>query len=147
MQDLSGAHAVGRSVDLPGALTREVVATTGAPRAVGPYSQAIRAGATVFTCGVIGLDPATGALVAGGVATETERALTNLEAILDAGGSSMARVVKTTIFLVEMADFEPMNAVYGTFFRDDPPARSTVAVAALPRGARVEIEAVALIRD
>ncbi len=119
------------------------VATDGAPKAIGPYSQGIRVNGFLFTAGQVALDPKTGELVAGGIAEQTSRALENLRAILVEAGSSMAQVVKTTVFLVDMADFAAMNEVYGRAFGSHRPARSTVAVAALPRGARVEIEAIA----
>jgi 2-iminobutanoate/2-iminopropanoate deaminase len=121
----------------------ETVATSGAPRAIGPYSQALRAGGFLFTAGQVGFDPATGELVDGGIAEQTRQVLQNIRAILEAGGSGLAQVVKTTVFLVDMADFGAMNEVYAEAFGAHRPARSTVAVAALPRGARVEIEAVA----
>ncbi len=123
----------------------ETVATNGAPRAIGPYSQALRAGGFLFTAGQVGFDPATGELVDGGISQETRQVLQNIRAILEAGGSGLAQVVKTTVFLVDMADFAAMNEVYAEAFGTHRPARSTVAVAALPRGARVEIEAVAAI--
>ena len=123
------------------------VATEGAPSAIGPYSQGVVGGGLVFTAGQIGLDPATGELVPGGIAEQTARALENLRAILEAAGSGMVYVVKTTVFLADMADFTEMNAVYSGAFGEHRPARSTVAVKALPRGARVEIEAVAEVRD
>jgi 2-iminobutanoate/2-iminopropanoate deaminase len=122
------------------------VATDGAPKAIGPYSQGIRINGFVFTAGQVAIDPKTGELVAGGIAEQTTRALENLRAILAEAGSSMAQVVKTTVFLVDMADFAAMNEVYGRAFASHRPARSTVAVAALPRGARVEIEAIAEVR-
>ena len=123
------------------------VATTDAPAAIGPYSQAVRAGDFLFTSGQIALDPATGALIAGDVTAQTARVMANLGAVLAAAGLLFADVVKTTIFLVDMNDFAAVNAAYGEAFAGGtPPARSTVAVAALPRGARVEIEAVALLR-
>jgi 2-iminobutanoate/2-iminopropanoate deaminase len=126
---------------------RETIHTTAAPGAIGPYSQAIAAGAYVFTSGQIGLDPATGQLVDGGVEAQTRQVMANLAAVLAAAGLTFADVVKTTIFLVDMNDFAAVNAVYGESFDDGAkPARTTVAVAALPRGARVEIEAVALLR-
>jgi 2-iminobutanoate/2-iminopropanoate deaminase len=121
----------------------ETVSTSGAPRAIGPYSQALRAGGFLFTAGQVGFDPATGELVDGGIAEQTRQVLTNIRAILEAGGSTLGQVVKTTVFLVDMADFAAMNEVYAELFGSHRPARSTVAVAALPRGARVEIEAVA----
>jgi 2-iminobutanoate/2-iminopropanoate deaminase len=123
----------------------ETVATPGAPPAIGPYSQAIRAGGLLFTAGQVGFDPATGELVDGGIAEQTRRVLENIRAILEAGGSGLGQVVKTTVFLVDMVDFAPMNEVYAQVFGEHRPARSTVAVAALPRGARVEIEAVAAV--
>jgi 2-iminobutanoate/2-iminopropanoate deaminase len=123
----------------------ETVATSGAPRAIGPYSQALRAGGFLFTAGQVGFDPATGELVDGGIAEQTRQVLQNIRAILEAGNSNLAQVVKTTVFLVDMADFAAMNEVYAEVFGSHRPARSTVAVAALPRGARVEIEAVAAI--
>ena len=124
-------------------MTRRAVSTTEAPAAIGPYSQAIAIDGLLFTAGQAALDPATGALVEGGIEAETERVMANLTAVLDAGGCTWADVVKTTIFLIEMADFAAVNAIYGRFMSDPPPARSTVAVAALPKGARVEIEAIA----
>ena len=124
-------------------MTRRAVSTTGAPAAIGPYSQAIVIDGLLFTAGQAALDPATGSLVEGGIEAETERVMANLTAVLDAGGCTWADVVKTTIFLIEMADFAAVNAIYGRFMSDPPPARSTVAVAALPKGARVEIEAIA----
>jgi 2-iminobutanoate/2-iminopropanoate deaminase len=124
-------------------MTRRAVSTSGAPGAVGPYSQGIVADGFLFTAGQAALDPATGALVEGGIEAETERVMANLTAVLDAAGCSWGDVVKTTIFLVDMADFGTVNGIYGRFMTDPPPARSTVGVAALPKGARVEIEAVA----
>jgi 2-iminobutanoate/2-iminopropanoate deaminase len=121
------------------------VTTDGAPRAIGPYSQGIKAGGLVFTAGQVALDPKSGELVAGGISEQTSRALENLSAILTAAGTDLSQVVKTTVFLVDMADFAAMNEVYGRAFGSHRPARSTVAVAALPRGARVEIEAVATV--
>ena len=123
----------------------QTVATAGAPQAIGPYSQAINAGGFLFTAGQVALDPATGELVTGGIAEQTTRALENLRAVLSAAGSSLDEVVKTTVFLVDMADFSAMNEVYGRVFGAHRPARSTVAVAALPRGARVEIEVIATV--
>ena len=119
------------------------VSTSGAPRAIGPYSQAIRAGGFLFTAGQVGFDPESGELVDGGIAEQTARVLDNIRAILEAADTDLSRVVKTTVFLVDMADFSAMNEVYARVFGEHRPARSTVAVAALPRGARVEIEAVA----
>jgi 2-iminobutanoate/2-iminopropanoate deaminase len=124
-------------------MTHQAIGTSGAPAAIGPYSQAIAAGDLVFCSGQVGLDPSTGELVPGGVEAEAERALRNLAAVLDAAGLGYADVVKTTIFLADIADFTAVNTVYGRHMPDPPPARSTVGVAGLPRGARVEIEAVA----
>lgn len=121
------------------------ISTPGAPRAIGPYSQGIQANGFLFTAGQVGFDPESGELVDGGIAEQTQRVLQNLHAILRAGGTDVAHVVKTTVFLVDMADFALMNEVYAEFFGDHRPARSTVAVASLPRGARVEIEAVATL--
>ncbi len=126
-------------------MNRKVIHTDKAPKAIGPYSQAIRADAMVFTAGQIGLDPATMELVSGGVEEQTRQALNNLRNVLEAAGSSLAQVVKTTVFLQDMNDFPKMNAIYAEYFAENPPARSTVAVAALPKGALVEIEATALI--
>ncbi len=126
-------------------MSARVVATGDAPAAIGPYAQARVVDGFVYCSGQIGLDPQTGVLVEGGVAAETRRALDNLEAVLRAAGGGLASVVKTTVFLVDMSDFAAMNEVYGQVFAAPYPARSTVAVAALPRGARVEIEAVARI--
>jgi 2-iminobutanoate/2-iminopropanoate deaminase len=125
----------------------DFVSTAGAPKAIGPYSQAISMNGFVFTAGQVALDPGTGELVAGGIAEQTTRALENLRAILTAAGTGLAQVVKTTVFLVDMADFTAMNEVYGRVFGTHRPARSTVAVAALPRGARVEIEVIATVKS
>jgi 2-iminobutanoate/2-iminopropanoate deaminase len=121
----------------------ERIATDRAPRALGPYAQAVVAGDLVFCAGQIGLDPATGKLVAGGVAAETGRACENLAAVLAAAGLGLADVVKTTVWVADLADFATVNEVYGRYFVAPHPARATVQVAALPAGARVEIEAVA----
>jgi 2-iminobutanoate/2-iminopropanoate deaminase len=123
---------------------RKVVATKEAPQAIGPYSQAIKAGGFVFTAGQIPIDPATGKLVEGDVKAQTERVLKNLSAVLAGAGSNMDRVVKTTVFLKNMSDFPAMNEVYGQFFKNEPPSRSTVGVAALPKDALIEIDVVAL---
>jgi 2-iminobutanoate/2-iminopropanoate deaminase len=125
---------------------RQVAVSGEAPKPIGPYSVGIIHGNLVFASGMLGLDPQTGALAAGGIEAETRQSLNNLAAILEAAGSSMSLVLKTTVFLRDMADFAKMNAVYGEFFRDEPPARSAVQVAALPKGAAVEIEAVAALR-
>jgi 2-iminobutanoate/2-iminopropanoate deaminase len=124
---------------------RIVVATDRAPAAVGPYSQAVRIGNLVYTAGQIALDPATGKLVEGGIEAETRRALQNLQAVLEAAGTSLVNVIKTTVFLQDMGDFGAMNGVYSQFFNVSPPARSAVQVAALPLGAQVEIEAIASV--
>jgi 2-iminobutanoate/2-iminopropanoate deaminase len=125
----------------------EIVATAAAPGAIGPYSQAVavRAGAMLFLSGQIPLDPATGELVKGTIEQETEQVMRNLEAVLAAGGAGFQHVVKTTIYLTDLGDFARVNAVYGARFTSSPPARATVQVAALPRGARVEIDAVAAV--
>jgi 2-iminobutanoate/2-iminopropanoate deaminase len=125
--------------------SREVVIAPGSPRPIGPYSVGVRMGSLLYTAGMAGVDPATGKLVGGGIESETRRTLENLASILEAGGSSMGQVIKTTVFLQDMAEFAQMNAVYAEFFPSDPPARSTVQVAALPLGASVEIEAVAVV--
>jgi 2-iminobutanoate/2-iminopropanoate deaminase len=124
---------------------REVVATENAPKAIGPYSQAIRAGELVFCSGQIALDPATNTVIDGDVARQTERVLKNLSAVLWQAGTSIDKVVKTTVFLKSMNDFAAMNEVYGKFFAKQPPARSTVEVARLPKDVLVEIEAIAVM--
>jgi 2-iminobutanoate/2-iminopropanoate deaminase len=126
-------------------VSARVVATAGAPAAIGPYVQARVEGRTVYCSGQIALDPATGQLVEGGVTEQTRRVLDNLTAVLQAAGGGLASVVKTTVFLADMADFATMNEVYAVYFAEPYPARSTVAAAGLPRGARVEIEAVAVL--
>ena len=125
-------------------MTRRALSTGGAPSAVGPYSQGIQTDDLVFCSGQIGLDPATGNMVEGGIEAQAERALRNLQAVLDAAGCTFADVVKTTCFLVDIDDFATFNAVYARFVPDPPPARSTFAVAALPKAALVEIEAIAV---
>jgi 2-iminobutanoate/2-iminopropanoate deaminase len=129
-----------------GCQNKEVV-TSEKAKAIGPYSLGIKAGQFVFCSGQLGLDPATGNMVEGGVEAETRQALTNLATVLDAAGSSLGRVVKTTVFLRDINDFARMNAVYAEFFTSEPPARSAFQVAALPRGGAVEIEAIALLRQ
>jgi len=124
-------------------MSRTAVATGLAPAAIGPYSQAIDVGCLLFCSGQLGLDPASGDFVEGGVGAQAERAMENLGAVLEAAGLSFADVVKTTIFLADMADFPTVNAVYARFMPEPPPARSTVQVAALPKGGLVEIEAIA----
>ncbi len=122
---------------------RDAVSTSNAPQAIGPYSQAVRADGWLFVSGQIPIDPATGHVVDGDVAVQTDRVLQNLRAILEAAGSSLDAVVKTTVFLADMDDFAAMNAVYARYFRPPAPARATVQVARLPRDVRVEIDAVA----
>jgi 2-iminobutanoate/2-iminopropanoate deaminase len=127
-------------------VTKTVIAVDGAPRpfAGAPYNQAIAANGLVFCAGQVPLDPTTGTLVEGDVAAQTHRVLRSLRAVLEGGGSGLDRVVKTTVFMTDLAEFGAMNEVYATYFTNDPPARSTVQVAALPAAARVEIEAIAL---
>jgi 2-iminobutanoate/2-iminopropanoate deaminase len=127
-------------------MQRSSVASERAPKAIGPYSQAIIAGDFVFCAGQVAIDPAQGKLIEGDIAMQTRQVLTNLAAVLEAAGSSLADVVKTTVFLQNIGDFGAMNAIYAEFFPTEPPARSTVQVAALPLGAQVEIEAVAIRR-
>src|SRR5579859_3805122 len=131
-------------------MQRTAISTTSAPAAIGPYNQAIRCGQFVYTSGQIALDPASGELAGNDVQNQTHRVLQNLQAVLNSAGTSLANVVKTTVFLTRMSDFQAMNAVYATYFEGSDgmmPARSTVAVAELPRKALVEIECVALIED
>jgi len=124
---------------------RSVISTESAPKAIGPYSQAIQAGDFIFTSGQVALDPATQQVISGDVAAQTDRVLRNLAAILDASGSSLAKVVRCTVFLKNMGDFAAMNEVYGRYFKEAPPARSTVEVARLPKDVLVEIDAIALV--
>jgi 2-iminobutanoate/2-iminopropanoate deaminase len=126
-------------------IVKDSIQTELAPKAIGPYSQAIRAGGFLFASGQIPIDPETGQFVAGGIAEQTEQVLKNLSAVLQAAGSGLDRVVKTTVFLADMDEFAQMNEVYGKFFADQPPARATVEAARLPRDARVEIEAIAIV--
>ncbi len=121
---------------------KQVLNTAGAPKALGPYSQGIKAGCFLFLSGQLGLDPQTNDFATGGVAEQTHQALTNLKHIIESGGSTLDNVVKTTVFLKDMNDFQAMNEVYGKFFKSEPPARSTVQVAALPKNGLVEIEAI-----
>ena len=123
---------------------KEVISSLNAPKAVGPYSAAIKTGSFVFMSGQLGLDPQSGNLVEGGVEAQTKQALTNLQSVLQSNGLDMEAIVKTTVFLQDMSDFAKMNAIYAEFFKSDPPARSTIEVAALPKGGMVEIEAIAL---
>jgi 2-iminobutanoate/2-iminopropanoate deaminase len=124
---------------------KDRVQTDSAPKAIGPYSQAIRANGFVFASGQIPLDPATMQIVEGGIREQTERVMNNLGAVLQAAGSSLEHVVKTTVYLKDLTDFSEMNEVYGSFFRETPPARSTVEVARLPRDVRVEIDVIAVV--
>jgi 2-iminobutanoate/2-iminopropanoate deaminase len=133
------------AVSLSDATVKEIVATEKAPRAIGPYSQAVRAGQMLFASGQIPIDPATGEFVAGGIAEQTEQVLRNLSAVFEASGASLNQVVKTTVFLADMDDFTAMNEVYGRFFAENPPARATVQAARLPRDAKVEVEAIAVL--
>ena len=126
-------------------MIRETISTDKAPKAIGPYAQAIKAGEFIYTAGQIPIDPQTGNLVAGGIAEQTRQVLENLKAVLEAAGSSLDKVVKATVFLKNMADFAALNEVYGEYLGAAKPARSTVAVAELPRGALVEIDFVAMV--
>jgi 2-iminobutanoate/2-iminopropanoate deaminase len=124
--------------------SREAVSTPNAPKAIGPYSQAIKANGFIFISGQVAFDPATGSLISGGIEQQTGQVMKNLSAILQAAGSGWDKVVKTTVFLKNMAEFGQMNEVYGKFFKNAPPARSTVEVARLPRDVSVEIDVIAL---
>jgi len=128
---------------------REVIKTDRAPEAIGPYSQAIvvKNGGLIFTAGQLGLDPETGQFVEGGIQEQTRQALENIKGIVEAAGSNMNKIIKTTVFLKDIDDFAEMNAVYATFFANDPPARSAIQAAKLPKDALVEIEAIAIIND
>ena len=126
---------------------KKIVSTSDAPAAIGPYSQAIRSGSMLFCAGQIPLDPRTGQIVSEDVAEQTRRVLENIAGLLKAEHLSFAHVVKTTIFLTSMGDFQTVNEVYATYFKEDPPARSTVAVAALPKNAKIEIEVIAMASD
>ena len=128
-------------------MKKHIITTEKAPKAIGPYSAAVRVGHFVYTAGQIGIDPTTGEVVSGGVEAETRQALTNLKHILEAAGASLNTVVKTTVFLRDINDFARMNAVYAEFFTAAPPARSAVQAAALPKGVAVEIEAVAFLAE
>jgi len=127
------------------ATKKEIVAAEKAPRASGPYSAAVKAGNLIFTAGQLGIDPDSGEFVPGGIEAETRQALLNLQAALEAAGSSLKSVVKTTVFLQDMNDFGVMNVIYGEFFTEDYPARSAVQAARLPKDGAVEIEAIALL--
>ena len=124
---------------------REAIATDRAPQAIGPYSQAVRAGNQIYCSGQIPIDPATGSIIDGDISAQTRQVLTNLSHVLQAAGASLDHVVKTTVYLADMGDFAAMNAVYATFFSSPAPARSTVQAARLPRDARVEIDVIAVI--
>lgn len=126
---------------------KQVITAEKAPKAIGPYSAGVSTGHLVYTAGQLGIDPSTGKLVDGGIQPQTRQALTNLKSVLEAGGSSLEQVIKTTVFLKDISEFSQMNEIYGTFFTKNFPARSAIQVAALPLGASVEIEAVALLSD
>ncbi len=128
-------------------MSKSPISTDQAPAAIGPYSQAVRSGALLFVSGQIPLDPATGAIVPGDINAQTRRVLDNLRAVLDAAGANFSHVVRTTIYLTNLADFNAVNAIYAEVFASDPPARSTIGVAALPKGAKVEIDAIAVLDD
>lgn len=127
-------------------MERRVIATENAPKALGPYSQGLRSGEFIFCAGQVALEPATGKLVEGGIQEQTRRVLQNLSAVLEAAGSALSRVVKTTVFLTNLDEFKAMNEIYAEFFPSAPPARSTVQVGRLPAGALIEIEAIAVTK-
>ena len=126
---------------------KKIISTSEAPAAIGPYSQGVRLGSTIYLSGQIPLDPKSGQIVAGGIDAQTKRVMENIGAVLRAEGLTFENVVKTTIFLADLGDFQTVNEIYGSYFRQAPPARSTVQVAALPKGARVEIEVIAVAGD
>jgi 2-iminobutanoate/2-iminopropanoate deaminase len=126
-------------------MKKQIIVTDQAPKAIGPYSAGIRADQFIYTAGQLGFDPATGEFVPGGIEAETRRALENIKAILSVEGATMEQIVKTTVYLRDMGDFTAMNGVYAEFFPQDPPARTTIQAAGLPRGAAVEIEAIAIL--
>jgi 2-iminobutanoate/2-iminopropanoate deaminase len=126
---------------------KKIVSTNEAPKAIGPYSQAVRSGSLLFCSGQIPLDPKSGEIVPGDITAQTQRVLDNIAAVLRAEGATFEDVVKTTIFLTDLNDFQTVNEIYGSYFKNQPPARSTVQVAALPKGARVEIEVIAAIEE
>ena len=128
-------------------LMKKIISTTEAPAAVGPYSQAVRAGSTIYCAGQIPLDPKTGQIVSPDITEQTRRVLDNVSAVLRPEGLTFEHFVKTTIFLIDLADFQTVNEIYASYFKKEPPARSTVQVAALPKGARVEIEVIAVADD
>ena len=123
---------------------KKIISTSEAPAAVGPYSQAVRVGSTIYCAGQIPLDPKSGQIVPGDIGTQTRRVLDNIAAVLRSEGVSLENVAKTTIFLTDLSDFQTVNEIYGSYFKNQPPARSTVQVSALPKGANVEIEAIAI---
>ena len=123
---------------------KKIISTSEAPAAIGPYSQAVRSGNFLFCSGQIPLDPQSGQVVSGDIATQTRRVLDNIRAVLKAEGLTFENIVKTTIFLTDLGDFQTVNEVYGSYFKQQPPARSTVQISALPKGAKVEIEAIAV---
>jgi 2-iminobutanoate/2-iminopropanoate deaminase len=126
---------------------KKIISTSEAPGAIGPYSQAVRSGSLLFCSGQIPLDPKTGQIVSGDIAAQTRRVLDNIAGVLKAESLTFDNVVKTTIFLTDLGDFQTVNEIYGSYFKQDPPARSTVQVAALPKGANVEIEVIAMVDD
>ncbi len=126
---------------------KKIISTSDAPAAVGPYSQAVRAGSTIYCAGQIPLDPKSGQIVSGGIDVQTRRVLDNVTAVLKAEGLTFDNIVKTTIFLMDLGDFQTVNEIYGSYFKNEPPARSTVQVSGLPKGARVEIEVIAVATD
>ncbi len=126
---------------------KKIISTSDAPAAIGPYSQAIRAGSIIYCSGQIPLDPKTGQIISGGIDAQTRRVLDNITALLKAEGLGFGNIVKTTIFLTNLGDFQTVNEVYGSYFKSQPPARSTVQVSALPKGANVEIEVIAVAGD
>jgi 2-iminobutanoate/2-iminopropanoate deaminase len=126
---------------------KKIISTPDAPAAVGPYSQAVRVGSTIYCAGQIPLDPKSGQIVSGGIDVQTRRVLDNVTAVLKAEGLTFDNIVKTTIFLMDLGDFQAVNEIYGSYFKQQPPARSTVQVAGLPKGARVEIEVIAVSGD
>ena len=126
---------------------KTIISTSEAPAAIGPYSQAVRSGKFLFCSGQIPLDPKTGKIIAGDIATQTRRVLDNITAILKAEGLAFDSIIKTTIFLTDLGDFQTVNEIYGSHFRQEPPARSTVQVSALPKGANIEIEVIAVSEE
>lgn len=126
---------------------KKIISTPDAPAAVGPYSQAVRVGSTIYCAGQIPLDPKSGQIVSGGIDAQTRRVLDNVTAVLKAEGLTFDNIVKTTIFLMDLGDFQTVNEIYGSYFKQQPPARSTVQVAGLPKGARVEIDVIAVAGD